>query len=195
VLVATEFGRTAALNGTGGTDHGTASVAWLAGGAVRGGRVLADWPGLAENQLYENRDLAPTMDLRALAKGLLAAHLGLPAAALARVFPDSAQFTRNVIAEGVEPASSFPAGPYPHDRLTYRSRSVVEFETPAKTEGLGTASRLRASSDPIEGVAILISEGETSLVQLSARLPEADRDLMLPILRQLEREAAPTGHP
>jgi uncharacterized protein (DUF1501 family) len=63
VLVATEFGRTAAPNGTGGTDHGTASAALLVGGAVRGGRVLADWPGVRAAALYEGRDLAPTADL------------------------------------------------------------------------------------------------------------------------------------
>lgn len=66
VLVATEFGRTAAANGTGGTDHGTGSVALLAGGAVQGGRVIADWPGLAPGALHEGRDLRPTTDLDAL---------------------------------------------------------------------------------------------------------------------------------
>jgi uncharacterized protein (DUF1501 family) len=66
VLVATEFGRTAAANGTGGTDHGTASAAMLLGGAVNGGRVLADWPGLRQDALYEGRDLAPTLDLDGL---------------------------------------------------------------------------------------------------------------------------------
>ncbi|MBS1182818.1 MAG: hypothetical protein H6Q99_2698 [Proteobacteria bacterium] len=66
VLVATEFGRTAAANGTGGTDHGTASAAMLVGGAVQGGQVIADWPGLATGNLYEGRDLAPTLDLDAL---------------------------------------------------------------------------------------------------------------------------------
>lgn len=91
VLTATEFGRTAAPNGTGGTDHGTASGAFLMGGAIEGGRVLTDWPGLDRSRLYQGRDLAPTMDLRALAKGLLQDHLGLAADALARVvFPDSA---------------------------------------------------------------------------------------------------------
>jgi uncharacterized protein (DUF1501 family) len=91
VLTATEFGRTAAPNGTGGTDHGTASGAFLMGGAIEGGRVLTDWPGLDRSRLYQGRDLAPTMDLRALAKGLLQDHLGLPADALARlVFPESA---------------------------------------------------------------------------------------------------------
>ncbi|HSV46794.1 MAG TPA: DUF1501 domain-containing protein [Ramlibacter sp.] len=66
VLVATEFGRTAAANGTGGTDHGTASAAMLLGGAVQGGRVLADWPGLAATALHEGRDLKPTASLDAL---------------------------------------------------------------------------------------------------------------------------------
>ena len=66
VLVATEFGRTAAANGTGGTDHGTASAAMLLGGAVQGGRVLADWPGLASAALFEGRDLQPTTGLDAL---------------------------------------------------------------------------------------------------------------------------------
>jgi uncharacterized protein (DUF1501 family) len=87
VLVATEFGRTVRINGAGGTDHGTAGVALVLGGAVAGGRVLANWPSLRD--LFENRDLAPTADLRALAKGLLAGHLRLPAAALAQAFPGS----------------------------------------------------------------------------------------------------------
>jgi uncharacterized protein (DUF1501 family) len=91
VLAITEFGRTVAVNGTGGTDHGTAGVALLAGGAVNGGRVLADWPGLGEADLLDGRDLRPTADLRALAKGVLRDHMGVAAAALERdVFPDSA---------------------------------------------------------------------------------------------------------
>lgn len=89
VLVITEFGRTVRANGTGGTDHGTGTVAFLAGGAVAGGKVRADWPGLAQGQLFENRDLAPTAELRALAKGVLAQHLGLDQAAMLRVFPGS----------------------------------------------------------------------------------------------------------
>jgi uncharacterized protein (DUF1501 family) len=72
VVVATEFGRTAAANGTGGTDHGTASAALVTGGAVQGGRVLADWPGLSAAALYEGRDLRPTMDLDALLAALAA---------------------------------------------------------------------------------------------------------------------------
>ncbi|MBW8733593.1 MAG: DUF1501 domain-containing protein [Asticcacaulis sp.] len=91
VLVITEFGRTVAVNGTGGTDHGTAAAAFLTGGAVRGGRVIADWPGLKPNQLYQNRDLMPTTDLRAVAKGLMVSLYDVPASALAdKVFPDSA---------------------------------------------------------------------------------------------------------
>jgi uncharacterized protein (DUF1501 family) len=91
VVVATEFGRTVRMNGTAGSDHGTGSVALVVGGAVKGGRVVADWPGLAEDRLYDKRDLRPTTDLRAVFKGLLADHLGLEAAQLAgTVFPDSA---------------------------------------------------------------------------------------------------------
>ena len=91
VVVVTEFGRTARVNGTAGTDHGMATVALMIGGAVKGGRILADWPGLRETALYEGRDLAPTRDLRAVLKGVLRDHLGVPDGALAnRVFPESA---------------------------------------------------------------------------------------------------------
>ncbi len=88
VVVMTEFGRTARVNGTTGTDHGTATVAFLAGGAVKGGRVVADWPGLAQNKLFEGRDLAATTDLRAVLKGVLVEHLGMDAKPLAEtIFP------------------------------------------------------------------------------------------------------------
>ncbi len=91
VMVVTEFGRTVTANGTGGTDHGTGGCAFLLGGAVAGGRVIADWPGLARTALFEGRDLMPTLDLRAVAKGVLAEHFGLAADGLeATVFPDSA---------------------------------------------------------------------------------------------------------
>lgn len=91
VLIVTEFGRTVALNGTGGTDHGTATTAFLVGGAVDGGKVIADWPGLKPAALYEGRDLMPTTDLRALAKGVLRDHLGFGEGLLAEtVFPGSA---------------------------------------------------------------------------------------------------------
>lgn len=92
VAIVTEFGRTARANGTDGTDHGTATVALVVGGAVAGGRIVADWPGLKQAQLYEDRDLKPTSDLRSALKGVLRDHLGIPAGVLAaRVFPDSAK--------------------------------------------------------------------------------------------------------
>lgn len=87
ILAMTEFGRTARMNGTGGTDHGTGAVAFIAGGAVKGGRVAGTWPGLRAGQLFENRDLAPTTDLRSVIAGVLCAHLSMPRSALARVFP------------------------------------------------------------------------------------------------------------
>jgi uncharacterized protein (DUF1501 family) len=90
VLVVTEFGRTAAMNGTRGTDHGTGGCAFLAGGSVRGGRVLADWPGLSRTALLDNRDLRPTLDLRSVFKGVLDEHMHVDAKSLlSRVFPDS----------------------------------------------------------------------------------------------------------
>lgn len=101
VAVVTEFGRTARINGTDGTDHGTATVALLAGGALKGGRVVADWPGLAANKLYEGRDLRPTTDLRGVMKGVLRDHLRVSDGALATaVFPDSAAArpTRGLVA-------------------------------------------------------------------------------------------------
>jgi uncharacterized protein (DUF1501 family) len=91
VLVVTEFGRTAAMNGTRGTDHGTGGCAFLLGGAVRGGRVVADWPGLSPGALLDNRDVRPTLDLRSVFKGVLDEHLHIDAKTLSgRVFPDSA---------------------------------------------------------------------------------------------------------
>ena len=92
VLLVTEFGRTARANGTSGTDHGTGTVAIVLGGGVKGGRVLADWPGLRDADLYEGRDLKPTRDLRAVTKGILRDHLGIPDGALAEVvFPGSSE--------------------------------------------------------------------------------------------------------
>jgi len=91
IVAVTEFGRTARVNGTGGTDHGVGAAAFLAGGAVAGGRVIADWPGLAQKRLYQGRDLYPTLDLRAALKGALADLFGLPERALSeQLFPDSA---------------------------------------------------------------------------------------------------------
>jgi uncharacterized protein (DUF1501 family) len=90
VLVATEFGRTVAINGTRGTDHGTGACAFLVGGAVNGGRVIADWPGLAASNLYQGRDLKPTLDLRSVCKGVLGEHMSVNEARLeTAIFPDS----------------------------------------------------------------------------------------------------------
>jgi uncharacterized protein (DUF1501 family) len=88
IVAITEFGRTVHINGTTGTDHGTGTLAFLAGGALAGGRVIADWPGLRAADLYEARDLRPTTDLRAVLKGLLADLLGLSPTVLGNaVFP------------------------------------------------------------------------------------------------------------
>ena len=90
VLVATEFGRTAAANGTGGTDHGTAAAAMVIGGAVQGGRVIADWPGLAPGNLFEGRDLKPTLALDTLFASACAETFKLdPERAARALFPDS----------------------------------------------------------------------------------------------------------
>ena len=100
VAIVTEFGRTVHVNGTRGTDHGTATAAVLLGGAVNGGRMITDWPGLAEKNLYAGRDLQPTTDLRSVFKGLLEEHLRLPSRAIETdVFPDSsdARPLRNLV--------------------------------------------------------------------------------------------------
>jgi len=90
IVAVTEFGRTARINGTIGTDHGTGTIALLTGGAVKGGRVIADWPGLKDEQLFERRDLKPTTDLRAVLKGLLVEQFDLSPAVLSDiVFPQS----------------------------------------------------------------------------------------------------------
>ena len=91
VVLVTEFGRTVHMNGTAGTDHGTGTIALVLGGAVKGGRVVTDWPGLSRKALYMERDLMPTTDLRAVLKGLLRDHLDVSEKALAtKVFPESA---------------------------------------------------------------------------------------------------------
>ncbi len=95
VMVATEFGREVAINGTQGTDHGTGGAAFVLGGAVRGGRVLADWPGLAKKERHEGRDLRITTDLRAAWRTVLADHLGVSRSALdSSVLPGSAALPR-----------------------------------------------------------------------------------------------------
>ncbi|MGZ3400035.1 MAG: DUF1501 domain-containing protein [Caulobacteraceae bacterium] len=100
VVAATEFGRTARVNGTGGTDHGTASTALVLGGGLKRTGIVGDWPTLQQARLFENRDTAPTLDMRALFKGVLAEHLGIEHKALdSQIFPDSAtaQAARGVV--------------------------------------------------------------------------------------------------
>ena len=90
VMVVTEFGRTVRVNGSRGSDHGTGGAAFLLGGAVKGGRMLGDWPGLAKSALYEDRDLFPANDLRVMFKGVLRDHLGVARSDLDKfVFPES----------------------------------------------------------------------------------------------------------
>jgi len=104
---------------------------------------------------------------------------------IARVFPAHRQFARDVIKEGLEPAKDFPFGPYPTDKLAYKSKEMVEFETPAGSDGLGTASWLLKNDSPIKGVAIL-SGADTDCVTLSARLPSNLSDLTPAIIHQVE---------
>ena len=89
---------------------------------------------------------------------------------IARVFPAYKQFAQNVIAEGIEPASDFPSGPYASDKLTYRGKNIVEFETPANTAGLGTDSRLLPNASPIDGVAIITGTDTDSDSALGSRV-------------------------
>ena len=101
VVAATEFGRTAHINGTKGTDHGTASTALVLGGGLKGGGIIGDWPTLQQAKLFESRDTAPTLDMRGLFKGVLAEQLGVSRGALDTVvFPNSA---------GVAPATGIVA--------------------------------------------------------------------------------------
>jgi uncharacterized protein (DUF1501 family) len=94
VVAATEFGRTARVNGTGGTDHGTGSTALVLGGGLKRGGIIGDWPTLKQDALFENRDVRPSLDMRGLFKGVLADHMGVDRAALeSKVFPDSAAAT------------------------------------------------------------------------------------------------------
>jgi uncharacterized protein (DUF1501 family) len=96
VLAVTEFGRTAHQNGSRGTDHGTGGLAIVAGGAVRGGRVYGRWPGLAENQLFEGRDLMPTADVREIAAGLLHSQFDITDGDLtSKIFPGLSLDLRN----------------------------------------------------------------------------------------------------
>jgi hypothetical protein len=112
---------------------------------------------------------------------------------IARVFPAYRSFVRRVIAEGIEPASNFPSGPYPNDKLVYKSTDLAEYQTPRQTEGLGTQSRLLKNTDPIRGVAMLVGEDPKteeppSLLFLAVRLPSEMTDLSSAIIQQTEYE-------
>jgi hypothetical protein len=110
------------------------------------------------------------------------------ASTIARVFPARKEFVDNVIREGIVSADSFPTGPYPKDQLVYRTKNIVEFQTPANEDGLGTKSRLLRNADPISGAAILV--GTTpDLLSLSVRLAPNLVDLAPVIIQQVEREA------
>jgi hypothetical protein len=107
---------------------------------------------------------------------------------IARVFPAHKAFVRDVIAEGIEPASSFSFGPYPHDRLLYRNKETVEYQTPAEEDGLGTESYLQKNASAIKGAAILLGE-KLDLLFLAARLPQDMDDLMPVIVLQVESDS------
>ena len=108
---------------------------------------------------------------------------------IARVFPAHKDFVQQVIAEGIEPASSFQLEPFPADKLNYRSKEIVEYETPANAKGIGTASILLTNSSPIRGVAIL--SGETpDLLFLAIRFSPNQSDLSATIIQCFESEAA-----
>jgi uncharacterized protein (DUF1501 family) len=97
VLVISEFGRTARENGNAGTDHGHGNAMWVMGGPVGGGKVYGEWPGLAEGHLHEDRDLAITTDFRTVAGSVLARHLKLSPAAIAKVFPNAPAATLPIL--------------------------------------------------------------------------------------------------
>jgi uncharacterized protein (DUF1501 family) len=95
IVTASEFGRTVAVNGTGGTDHGTGGIVFLAGGAVAGGKVHAEWRGLKPSVLKDGRDLPPATDTRAIFKAVLKEHLGVSKQALdTRIFPETGSLPR-----------------------------------------------------------------------------------------------------
>ena len=89
VIIGTEFGRTAKMNGTGGTDHGTATSMFMTGGATKGGQVLGRWPGLSKDKLYENRDLQPTSNTFSWIASSLSQHWQLDNSQTARIFPQT----------------------------------------------------------------------------------------------------------
>jgi hypothetical protein len=108
---------------------------------------------------------------------------------IARVFPAQKAFVQSVIDEGIEPASDYPFGPFPKDKLITQSDRIVEYQTPAHSEGLGTFTWLRANDFPINGVEIL-QDKELDLVSVAVRLPPDLNDLTSPVIQQFERDNA-----
>jgi hypothetical protein len=115
------------------------------------------------------------------------------ARAIARVFPAHIKFVRKVMADFDEPATYYPRGPYPKDKLRYKNRETVFYQTPPNTKGLGTDSKLKANGSPIDGIAVLVSDEpsfkEPSLIFLAARLPPAQANLTQAIIQQVGQEA------
>lgn len=110
---------------------------------------------------------------------------------IARVFPAHKAFVRRVIEEGIEPSASFVFGPYPQDKLIYKSKEIVEYQTPPNAEGLGANSHLQKNGSPIIGVALLAGiPSEPSLWLLSTRLPASLVGLSTVVIHQVERDAA-----
>jgi hypothetical protein len=107
---------------------------------------------------------------------------------VARVFPKHRAYVEDVIEENLEPASDFPFGPYPKDKLTYKSDELVEFVTPAETDGLGTASWLSKNNEPIEGMELFEKDGDSDLTSVRVRLPASLHDLVPVILHEVEHE-------
>jgi hypothetical protein len=144
---------------------------------IRGAELLStQWKGFTGPAIEVSHQMGDTSGRFEVAK------------TIARVFPAHGAFVRGVINEGIEPASSFPSGPYPKDKLTYKSKEIVEYQTPPETDGLGTQSRLQKNADPIRGVAMLV--GETpDLAYLAVRLPGGLTDLTSSIEQQVERDA------
>jgi uncharacterized protein (DUF1501 family) len=125
VLLVTEFGRTVQANGGGGTEHGVGTVALMAGGAVNGGKVFSDWPGLNPRQLYKE-SLRPTTDIRSVFKGVLLDHLQVPPNLLnSAIFPGSrltAPPMRNLIRTSPTATASMSAGT---SRVATRSEPAI----------------------------------------------------------------------
>ena len=111
---------------------------------------------------------------------------------VARVFPAHEAFARKVIKEGLMPASDFPFGPYPTDKLAARTEDMVEYETPPHSKGLGTDSGLKPDDNPVQGVAILQNAEWPDLWDLSVRLPPDMKELAAEIIHQFEQENLPT---